>query len=166
MNNLFQFSVVLAFLIISTTAFAQVGSQGCKTLERTEDRFDGGIKIKAPYKRMNLYSVIKYIDGGESKIYLHIRGGGYTASVGEKGVIVLLEDGTKLEWPSSSVRSNVASGDFDFKYTALVTLTDEDIDKMSASKISGAKLYIYEIPAYKKNVDELMQQMGCIRDMN
>lgn len=159
------FSICFCFLL-TTTALGQVGSKGCNKLERTEDRFDGKIRIVTPYKLMNLYRVHKVIEGDETRIYLDIRGGGYTASVGEKGVIVLLEDGTKLEWPDAGVDCDVATGGGGFQYTAFIRLTDEDIDKLSASKISGAKLYIYEVPAYKKNVAELMQQMGCIRDVN
>ena len=153
-------------LVLTSSAFGQVGSKGCDKLERTEDKFEGTIRISTPHKLTNWYRVHKYIGGDETRIYLSIRGGGYTASVAETGVIVLLEDGTKLEWPNEAIDCDVNTDGPGFTYSAFIPLNDEDIDKMAASKISDSRLYIYEGKPLKKNALELMQQMGCIRDVN
>ena len=153
-------------LLLTTTALGQVGSKGCDKLERTEDKFEGTVRISTPYKLTNWYRVHKYIESGTTRIYLSIRGGGYTASVGEKGVIVLLEDGTKLEWPNEEIDCDVNTDGPGFVYRAFIGLNDDEIDKLAASKISDSRLYIYDGKPMKKNALELMQQMGCIRDVN
>lgn len=153
-------------LLFASTVLGQIGSKGCNKLERSEDRFENTVRISTPYKLTNLFRVIKVISETDVATYLSIRTGGYTASVGEKGVILLLEDGTKLEWPNEVIDCDVNTNGPGFSYTAFIRLTDEQIDQLAASKVSGAKLYIYEAPAYKKNVAEFMQQMGCIKEMN
>ena len=152
-------------LLLTTTALGQVGSKGCDKLERTEDKFEGTVRISTPL--MNWYRVDKYIEDGTTRIYLSIRGFGYTASVGEKGVIVLLEDGTKLEWPNEEIDCDINTDGPGFVYSAFIGLNDDEIDKLAASKISDSRLYIYDgLPIMKENALELMQQMGCIRDVN
>ena len=97
-----------------------------------------------------MFRVIKVISETDVATYLSIRTGGYTASVGERGVILLLEDGTKLEWPNEVMTVDVNTCGFGFSYTAFIRLTDEQIDQLAKLKISGAKLYIYEALVTRK----------------
>ena len=73
-------------LLFASTVLGQIGSKGCNKLERSEDRFENTVRISTPYKLTNLFRVIKVISETDVATYLSIRTGGYTASVGEKGV--------------------------------------------------------------------------------
>ena len=144
----------------------QIESQACENFERTESLEEGTVTICTPNKATNWYRVVKVIREDESKIYLSIRGGGYSASANETDVLVLLEDGSRLEWPNDILEKDDLPNEKRMQFTAFIPLSDDDINKLASSTISDSRVNIYEGKATKKNALELMQQMGCIRDVN
>lgn len=160
-----KFLSTLCFsLFCVSTLFGQIGSKGCKKLERSEDKMTGVINISTPVDMLNWMRVVKYIEEGIPSTYLSLKTVGSTLNVGEKGVIVLLEDGTKLEWPNEKVNAEAAAGVW--HYSVFIKLTDEEIETLSKSPIEQYRLYIYDGAPRAKLRETIQQQLGCIRERN
>ena len=158
--------MLLALIVLfSITSNAQIDSKGCKKLKRSVDKMTGVINISTPANIANWMRVVKYIEEGIPRTYLSLRTVGSTLNVGEKGVIVLLEDGTKLEWPNEKVDAE-ASESVMWHYSAFINLTDEEIETLSKSPIEQYRLYIYDGEPRTKLRETIQQQLGCIRDIN
>ena len=123
---------------------------------------DGTVSISSNIP-MSLLGVRKYVENGQTRTYLTLKSVGYTLNFGEKGVIVLLEDGSKIERPSASIDCDSATSGW--MYSAWITLSDDEIEKLKTTKIAQWRLYIYDSKPTSKQAEKLMIQLGCIDDM-
>jgi hypothetical protein len=117
----------------------------CKNIERKVDDFTNEVKINSPlsenYKMCDMI-IYKDIKNGKSVYTLSLTAYGSTANVGGKGVIILFEDGTKINKPT--VEIDVEANSSNFEYSAYITLNLNDLKLLSTKKIDKYRLYIYD----------------------
>lgn len=135
----------------------------CAKLERRVDDFTSEIRINSPIfdgVKMSPIIIYKVINGNSSQYYLSLSADGSTLNVGESGLIILFEDGTKLERPNQKI--DVEAGDSDFKYKAFISLTETDLEKFTSKKISKYRLYIYDKTINQGEGEKFTHFVKCV----
>ncbi|MDH5825814.1 hypothetical protein [Sphingobacterium faecium] len=123
-----------------------------KSLVVNIDEFTGQKKIMSPsnlslsdklYTGDTKVRLIKIIIKGVSSYYLSLNTHGSTYNVGDKGVIILFKDGTKLNKPlvDIDVSSSYGSG---WEYSAFIKLNQSDLNLLKTKSINKFRLYIYD----------------------
>ena len=151
--------LLLMLVSISVISYSQ-----CDNLEKTSDDMTGKVRISTPMynTKIGLYnqSVMKVESEKDTSYYLILTTKGSTLNVGEKGVIVLFEDGTKWIRSEEEIKTKYYGGD-EYTYTAFMLLTSEDLIVFSTKQIKKFRLYIYDgITNIGSN--DFMQQIKCI----
>ncbi|WP_313515557.1 hypothetical protein [Sphingobacterium sp.] len=114
-------------------------------ISKEVDDFTGEIKYNSPLSEnysINDMIVYKHINNGKTVYYLSLHTTGSTVNVGERGVIILFDDGTKLSKPN--VEIDVDASEHGFEYSAFITLTSNDLIALKSKKINKYRLYIYD----------------------
>ena len=122
-------------------------------LNRIIDEFTGDVT----YYVNSDVSFTKVISKGISKLYLSIwikEDDIYTG----KGVILILENGKKINKPNENVEYTYSSGSF--YATTFIQLTNQDILLLKESGISKFKLYILD--GYTNFSKETCEQFNCL----
>jgi len=84
------------------------------------------------------------IKDGDTTVYMSLQSYGTTLTVDGKGVILLLSDGTKMEWPDVKIDYAPHTGAY-WKYTAFIELNKVEIERISKNEIEIIRLYIYDV---------------------
>jgi len=127
----------------------------CNEIEVSTDKFTGETRINSP---MNGVYFVKIKKATESHTYLFLRTPGSTANVNIKGVIILLENGLKIEKPECKI--DVEVGQSNYLYSCLIELNNKDIQLLTDNKMTDYRLYIYDNTI--KNGNTLMEYLKCI----
>jgi len=110
-------------------------------IKKETDDFTGEVTITSPI--LNDVSLLKVIKKGSSTpiYYLDLETGGSTLNYNVKGVIVLFKDGSKWSKPEQKIDVRVSDG---WRYSAFITLTQQDLQLFSSKEIDKFRLYIYD----------------------
>lgn len=154
--------VLLPLLFISTFSFGQ-NDKYCKKIGIDVDKFTGDTTYTSPHLAGFMDPIFYIKKDGEIMIY--ILSNGSTANVGEKGAILLLKDGNKIERPEVLIDCKVNSAGAGFDYTTLFTLTEEEIELLSNSPVSAVRLYIYDMDQNEKRQLKQMEYLKCLKTM-
>lgn len=130
----------------------------CDKIEVITDKFNGETRINSPIRGVFFSKVKK---GKESSTYLFLRTPGSTVNVNIKGVIILLENGFKIEKPNAKI--DVEVGGQNFLYSTLIELNETDIKLLTSNKMTDYRLYIYDNTIRYGN--ELIEYIKCISKM-
>jgi len=136
----------------------------CNDISRSVDEFTGEIKISSPLSEgSKLAPVIIYKDINKTSTayYLSLHTNGNTLNVGESGVIILLDDGTKI---NKSDKIDVEAADNGWDYRAFISLTQSDLQLLSTKKINKYRLYIYDETLSKWFAEKFINYVKCIRE--
>jgi hypothetical protein len=117
----------------------------CKDIEESKDKFTGKTYYNSPMLDKVYFS--KVVENNNSTIYLHLTCLGKTLLVNKQGVVVLLKDGNKLDFPTALVDvkvDNTYANLNNYSYSAFIELNKEDIDKLIKSEITDYRLYLYD----------------------
>lgn len=131
----------------------------CNDIEKETDKFTNKTTFSSPV--LNPISYVKTVIEEEVHTYIKIDVIGITANVSKKGVIILFEDGSKINKPDVDVNAQVNKGGDGFLYTAFFELNKEEIDILSQKNITDVRLFIYDREI--KNV-KLKEYMKCIKE--
>ena len=112
----------------------------CSKIEIKNDKFTDKRRSYSPL--LEDISLSKYEEEDVVTIYMSLKVNGSTLNLNGKGVILLLEDGSKINLPNETIEANVS--DYGWEYTAFFSLSDENINKLKASPITDYRLYIYD----------------------
>jgi hypothetical protein len=127
----------------------------CNEIEVSKDKFTGETRINSP---MHGVYFVKTKKETETHIYLFLRTPGSTANVNIKGVIILLDNGMKIEKPDCKI--DVEVGESNYLYSCLIELNNKDIQLLTANKMTDYRLYVYDNTI--KNGNTLMEYLKCI----
>jgi hypothetical protein len=111
-------------------------------LSKEIDDFDGETRIGHPY--FDVVNLYKTITKGIPRYYLSLNAGGITPNVGIKGVDILFMDGSKLNKPAIEVDVDINTDGSGYTYSAFLTLTTEEMKKLSKQPIRKFRLYVYD----------------------
>jgi hypothetical protein len=158
-------SIFFFILFIGTS---RVSAQDCSDIKMETDKSTGKINLHSPLQFYLIYYKTITIDtthNNDTTYMVRLSTSGSTLNLSQKGVIILLENGTKLEFPKAEV-------DFDntefigttliYKYHSYISLSKSDIKKLSNSGISEYRLYIYEAQVRKKHLLKFKEFLNCL----
>ena len=132
----------------------------CNKLESKKDDFSGEITIQNPYSQATKEYIYKIINKSDTTYYLSLKAYGSTVTVDGKGVIILFENGSKLEKPDEKIDVKVGQKDYD--YSCFIRLSKEDIELLRKNKISKYRLYIYDTNLSSFSAESLVKYTNCI----
>lgn len=133
----------------------------CADITTETDKFTSEKISKSPYSEG--VSFIKITKESKSKIYISINEIGNTVVVGKTGLILLLENGKRIEKPNAQIDVKVNSGytgATGYVYSAFVELNSEDIKLLLDNVITDNRLYIYD--GTIKNGKKLQDYLNCL----
>ncbi|MDI6033020.1 hypothetical protein QLS91_08030 [Flavobacterium sp. LB2P84] len=126
-------------VLVCGVGFAQE-TDYCSKIQTNTDKFSGVIKYNSP--RLERITFLK--EKGIIDIRIDIPGS--TLNVNEKGVILLLEDGSKINRPNQKISVDYNDG---YRYSAYFQLTKLEIQRIIKSPITDVKLYIYDAEIFE-----------------
>lgn len=130
----------------------------CKSIETTTDKFDGKSTSRSEYSEGIAF--IKITKDNSSYIYMSVNEIGSTINVGKKGLILLLENGNKIDRPNADIDVKVNNGGNGYVYSAFIELTEAEIKLIVENKITDNRLYIYD--GEIKNGVKLSEYLKCL----
>lgn len=117
----------------------------CSKIKRKADDFTNEVKFHNPIivgRNISPMILYKYIKDGKVDYYLNLIAYGSTVNVGETGVIILFDDGTKMNKPT--VKISVDTDEGGFEYSAYIPLTETEVKSLTMKNIKKFRLYIYD----------------------
>lgn len=157
--------LIIVFLLLSFYSFTQEPNEKyCKKILTDIDKFEGDTTYRSPHKTGFIDPLYYIKSNGLIMMYINVPGS--TVNIGEKGVIILLKDGTKIEKPNVSIdcEANV-SGAPGFVYSALFVLSPKEIESLSKSPVSSVRLYIYDSDLNERRQVKQMEYLRCLREL-
>jgi hypothetical protein len=137
----------------------------CKNIERKVDDFTNVVNINSPisenYKMCDMI-IYKDLKNGKNVYTLSLKAYGSTATVGGKGVIILFEDGTKINKPT--VEIDVEANSSNFRYSVYITLSPNDLILLKTKTIAKFRLYIYDNSPDEYFALKFMNYVKCAID--
>lgn len=138
------------------------GIDFCSKINQKKDDLTGKTAWSSPTNKNDIYgpSVLLIENDGKKDIYLSLSTIGSTLNVKEKGVIILFEDGTKIERPNAQIETDVAKNN-DWRYSTFLTLSEEELDIISTKRMTKFRLYIYD--GNVNGSEQFMNFSRCIK---
>jgi hypothetical protein len=129
----------------------------CEDVTTTVDKFTGDTTYTSKVSEGTAF--IKVKNGNKSVIYISKNQPGNTLNVKEKGFILLLQNGFRIDKPDApiDVESNGSGG---WVYSVFVALNENDIKLLTENAITDDRLYIYD--GTIKYGKTLMEYLKCI----
>lgn len=130
----------------------------CDEIKPETDKFTGDVRTSTPYSEGVTF--LKTVKAGKTTIYLGINEAGTSASVGAKGLILLLTNGKRIERPDAPIDVKVNTGARGFLYSAFIALTPDEIKLLTENEITDNRLYIYD--GTITNGKKLAEYLKCL----
>lgn len=129
----------------------------CANIREKRDKFEGHDRFYTPLDED--VSLMKVKHDSVYRYYLNLT---YPVSspTFNKGVIVLLNDGTKLNYPEAKVETSVSGSSYMIK--SFISLKPADVELLKIKEITDAKIYATEIKI--KNGWAYKYYMNCLFD--
>ena len=138
----------------------------CSRIEKKSDDFTNEVSYSTPfYEGKDLIPLVFYkiIKGGNKTYYLSLTANGNTVVVDGKGVIILFEDGTKINKPNVKIEVNAKSDGYE--YSAFFPLTVQEIQFLKNKKITNYRLYIFDNKLNKSFAEKLKYYSKCLLEI-
>lgn len=130
----------------------------CKDIKESKDKFTDEIKYSSSESDGISFSRIK--KGNATNTFLSVNVAGSTVNVNIKGVILLLENGFRIDRPDAEIDVKVSSRGSGYIYSAFMDLEANDIILLTQNKITDVRLYIYDNSI--TNGKKLLEYLKCI----
>lgn len=130
----------------------------CKGIEQTTDKFTGEIKTTTDYSEGICF--VKVEKDKKRKLYLAINETGATLNVGQKGLILLLENNKRIDKPEATIDVKPSSSSSGYIYSAFVELSDADLNLLITNRITDNRLFIYD--GTIRNGEKLKEILKCL----
>lgn len=104
--------------------------------------------------------MMKVVSKKSSVYYLSLYSYGKTASVNEKGVIIILENGQKLNFATEKISENIRGGEFE--YNAFITLTTNQLKILKTHSIKKWRLYVYDNELSENDMSLFKAWVNCL----
>jgi hypothetical protein len=138
----------------------------CSNIKTKKDDFEEQVNIDAPWEKDGLasFNLSKVISGNTKSYYLFVTTTGSTPNVGIKGVILLLDDKSKINKPEVEIDIEVDGSSY--KYSAFIPLTEQEMNILKTKSIDKYRLYIYDQDLSYGASEKLKMYVQCITGMN
>ena len=162
----------LLFLLLLIPLVSLGQNKYSKEITLKEDKFDGTKTWYSPLlmKGLTIPNWVSFsksqLEDGSFATYVKLSTTGMTLNTGEKGAIVLFEDGTKLEFPFAEIDVDVTNT-VAWRYSAFISLDDDELQHFIDKNIDGFKLFIYTKEKFrKKELEKIRGWAQGIKDSN
>ena len=137
----------------------------CGKLKTTKDDFTDQVSVDSPFEKdwSDIIKLSKVKNGNTTSYYLYLTTTETTPNVGIKGVILLLDDNTKINKPNVSV--DVKVNGTSYEYSALVPLTLAEVGTLKTKGIDKYRLYIYDHNLSFGMTEKFKMYFQCITDL-
>lgn len=137
----------------------------CGKLKTTKDDFTDKVSIDSPFEKdgVDRIQLSKVKNANNITYYLYLTATGSTPNVGIEGVILLLDDNTKINKPDVSVDVKVSGTSYE--YTALIPLTLAEVGTLKTKGIDKYRLYIYDHNLSFGMTEKFKMYFQCITDL-
>lgn len=132
----------------------------CRNIEMTADKFTGDTTYVTP--AASGFTFIKKKKEKSEIIYLSKNEPGSTLNVGEKGFILLLENGKRIEKPDAKLDVKTSKYGSGYIYNVFVRLTESDISLLTQNAITDARLYIYDGTVKPDDGKIIIEYLKCL----
>lgn len=155
-------------IIFFFIGIVKISAQDCSDINTETDKFTGQVKSNSPLNFYIIYFKTITIDTlkeNDTSYYVRLQTLGATLNLATKGVIILLENGNKLEFPNAEVnydKSEFIGTSIFYNYYSFIKLSKIDIEKLSNSGISEYRLYIYDSKVRKKHLSKFKEFLNCL----
>jgi hypothetical protein len=136
--------VIFTFLGLLNTFGQEIKEDTCALITKETDEFTGEVTYSSPISdgsKILDIGITKVRDKKTTVYYLSLDATGSTLNTGERGVFLIFEDGTRWK---KDVKISVRSGSENWRYSAFIRLTPQDIGLFSKKKVKKFRLYIYD----------------------
>jgi hypothetical protein len=130
----------------------------CSQIVKEKDKFSDEVTFSNTY--FEGVKFVKIVSGSITSNYIILKASGRTANVGEKGVVLLFNDGTVWRKPEAAVDLEINSDYDGFEYYSIIKLNDSDVKLFSQKKITDFRLFIFEVSV--KDGERLKNYAKCI----
>jgi len=131
----------------------------CQDIKITVDKFTGETKYQSPTEKD--YFFIKVKKGKESNIYMRFSGSSLSLVSNAKGIILLLENGFKIEKPDIEIGIDVDPLMKEYyRYQAFFELNPSDIELLTKNKITDSRIYV--IDSHLIHSEYLKEYLKCL----
>lgn len=131
-------------------------------VKKIEDKFDGSITYSTGLDWAMFY---KFQKGAMTSYSLRLEADGSTSNYYKTGVVILLEDGSKIEKPNAKIDCKSYSN-YGYKFSSWVDLTISERELLKSKRITDFRLYIYEKSISEKKGQKLIGSIKCISESN
>ncbi|PIF32981.1 hypothetical protein CLU81_3551 [Flavobacterium sp. 9] len=145
--------ITILILMFCYLGYGQ-NSDLCNNIKINEDKFSKKTSYSSP-----ITDRISFKKSG-AIISIRIDIPGSTLSTGEKGVILLLRDGTQISKPNEPIYIGVRDS---YRYSANFTLSKAQIQRIIDNPITDVKLYIYEAEVFDS--EKYSEYLKCLVSM-
>lgn len=141
--------ILLTFIILSLNSNAQT-FDCTKIITSKVDKITGELtKNSSTYPFKGNYALIpapasyvRVIKDFDTTLYISLIVPGLTLNVGEKGAILLLSNGVKIERPETKIDCNANT--YGWTYSAFFALEKEEIELLKNNEVEMIRLYIHD----------------------
>lgn len=137
----------------------------CSKIEKRTDDFTNEVTINNPIiegRQISSMILYKTVKSGKVSYSLSLRTYGSTVNVGETGVIILFDDGTKISKPT--VKIDVDTDEKGFEYSAYIPLTETEVKSLTTKKIKKFRLYIYDKEVSPGFAEKFTYYVKCVME--
>jgi hypothetical protein len=132
----------------------------CKDIESNNDMFTGEISYSTPFSPVEIHKIVK---GNTARTQISLKSNGSFLTLNSKGVIILLENGYRIERPEQKIEVEEArTNDGGYRYYTIFDLTENDIKLLAENKIIKYRLFRHDTNV--SNGETLMLYMRCIAE--
>lgn len=114
----------------------------CDKISTEKDKFTGETTYTTDFA--DGVSFVKVVKNNVSKLYMQVNTSGSTLNVGKQGLIVLLNNGGKIQKPTAKIKVDKTSSGGGYVYSTFVELNKNDITILKQHLITATRLYIYD----------------------
>lgn len=163
-NFMKKLILLVVILTAGLNSYGQIDSTVCNDLEKTFDEFTNTVYYSALVGKNRPTFVHKSIHEKKTTYTLTFNVYGSTLNVGKKGLIILMENGEKLNFPEAKI--DVEAGKNGWDYSASVELSVLQVIYLAKNKISKYRLFIYDGFYDDKESAKLSSTIYCLFKKN
>lgn len=128
-------------------------------VKKSYDKFEDETIIKT--ESFNWAYVKKYTKKGNVSYYLQLHAEAFSANYYKTGVIILFENGIRLEKPNAKIDCTFRQNSM-YDYYSFFELTAEDLKTLSENNMTDFQLYLAKRSIPEKKAIKLKENIACL----
>jgi hypothetical protein len=149
----------LSIIIIALFAINTQAQDSCSGVTTKTDKFSGDVHYQSPIG--DNVSVHKYVKTNDTMYVLFINTYVSRPSYYKTGVTILLDNGSKLEYPTQEIGCKYSANGL-YRMSAFMLISESDIDSLKSNIITDIRLYIHDLSLKAKEAQKVKGYVNCL----